>query len=228
MSIQSNVNQMLGMGTLLATQHPVMRELAAKRQNVRTLETKAETIEKALKVPSNLNDKEPLGEELTEVRKQLFEADPSEKRYEEYARTKPGYIPPERRNLAQPTEEITEVSALEDPEGFLESKEEAVMEKLENQYQEHLFNTEVEKRLKQMVGPQEEMKQDQANASALTKADAKQRQRRSFLNYMKELNPETSLGYSFSEFPEHLQKAIVKQIPSKERRKMMKETDSNG
>ena len=161
MSIQSNVNQMLGMGTLLATQHPVMRELAAKRQNVRTLETKAETIEKALKVPSNLNDKEPLGEELTEVRKQLFEADPSEKRYEEYARTKPGYIPPERRNLAQPTEEITEVSALEDPEGFLESKEEAVMEKLENQYQEHLFNTEVEKRLKQMVGPQEEMKQQE-------------------------------------------------------------------
>lgn len=217
MSIQSNVNQMLAMGTLLATQHPVMRELSARRQNVITLKTKAETIEKALETASDVKDKEPLGEELTAVRKQLFKIDPTEGRYEEYNQTKP----------KQPVE-TTKVSALEDPKGFLASKEDVVKKKLEDQYQEHLLNTEVEKRLKQMVAPQEEMKQDKANASALTKADAKRRQRRSFLNYMKEIDPETSLGYSFSEFPEHLQKAIIKQIPSKDRRKMIKETDSNG
>lgn len=219
MSIQSNVNQMLGMASLLATQHPAIREHAAKRQHVRALETKADTLEKALKT-ADVNDTGPLGDELIATRKALFETDPTKWRYDEYTNLKPKHV------MTAGEDDVP--SAAEDPEGFVAAKDDVIQEKVQSEYEDQLLKTEVENRLKGMVNPQEEIKQDMANASALTKADAKQRQRKSFLNYMKETNPETSLGYSFNEFPEHLQKAIVKQIPSKDRRKMMKETESNG
>ena len=121
MSVQSNINQMLSLAGLLASQSPALKAGAERRVLRKDLERKAEarSVEREVlskTVPPTQERSELLTNvqsELADIKKAQFELDPSAESFESYYKTKkgadllkkvtdPNYKPPSeiRRELA--------------------------------------------------------------------------------------------------------------------------------
>lgn len=97
-NIQANINQMISLAGLLASQSPALRAGAERRALQRDLERKEEAraVEREVlskTVPPTQERSELLTNvqsELADIKKQQFELDPSAESYESYYKTKKG------------------------------------------------------------------------------------------------------------------------------------------
>lgn len=88
-NIQSSINQMISLTGLLASQVPAFKAGAEKRAEISRLGKKEQAITKAIETAADTKDKEAYAEELTKVKKQQFEVNPTEESYKAYYDTMP-------------------------------------------------------------------------------------------------------------------------------------------
>lgn len=90
MSIQANINTMLSLAGILASQNPSLQAMAKKRSDIANLNKQEKAINAAIAATgANIAAKEPYGEQLTEVKKKQFELDPTAESFKAYKETEP-------------------------------------------------------------------------------------------------------------------------------------------
>lgn len=88
-NIQSSINQMISLAGLLASQNPALQAASAKKTEIKQLKKKEEAVRSQIENIENIAEKEPYGKELTEIKKQQFEVDPSSETYKAWKETEP-------------------------------------------------------------------------------------------------------------------------------------------
>lgn len=83
MAIQANINQMLSLAGLLATQSPTLRAKAETRAKMANLAKQEKAVRTQIDVAEDITDKETYYEDLVDIKKQQFETKPTEETYSE-------------------------------------------------------------------------------------------------------------------------------------------------
>lgn len=89
MSIQSNINQMISLAGLLASQSPALRAKSEQRAAMRNLAKQEDIVKKQIDI-AQPGDKERYGEELLNIKEKQFETMPTEETYSELIKMRPG------------------------------------------------------------------------------------------------------------------------------------------
>ena len=196
MSIQATLNQGLSIAALLATQSPAYKAKQEERLASDKLARKESALRQQIESISNIAEKESVGKELSEVKKQQFELKPSSESYKAYKET-----------TTQPVAT------------FHADPEELAMEAAESRFAKEQFET----RVNDILGQLREASQ-KASTSVQAAQEQKRKSRRNFIDYMKD--EPTSWGLTFGELDKKVQKNIAKQYTKKDKQQIMDRKDA--
>ena len=206
MSIQANINQMLSLAGILASQSPQLTAMAKKREELSELSKKEKVLQKQYEIVSGStapkegeSDKRPVADEFgTEVFTGIPDVNRAEKIEGELANIA------QERFVFSPSDETYAAALQSDQEPGPNVPKEA-SERV-SAFKRHL---EAEKKAQEAV----KVKQEETRKT-----------RRNFLDYMKD--EPTSLGGTFKELDPALQKKIISQYSKAERKKIMDRKDT--
>lgn len=85
MSVQANINQMLSLAGILASQNPTLQAKVKRRTELSSLSKQEKALRTAIAaIDANIAAKEPYGEQLSEVKKKQFELNPTDESFKAY------------------------------------------------------------------------------------------------------------------------------------------------
>lgn len=219
-SIQSNINQTLGVLGAMAQLSPQLREnqeVKAEQRKIDKINKVGENLienikEKGLKTPEEadkaIEEYNELAGYKEEGMKKKFEASPSVKKY--------GELISERERMKKNKDILYNKKSELDEEKAIRDMEE------EDRINQELYP--------EVYGNSLEAKQQQANMKSQKIKNTKTKQRRNFMDYISK--QKTSYDMSVGDLPKKQQKIIASQYNSKERKNMMdmmdKEANKNG
>ena len=209
MSIQSNINTMLSLAGVLASQSPQLIEMAKKREAVSRLTKQKEALGKATTLMAESGKSEIAQSYLDEtanISKKIFETDPTDVTAESYLK--------DRYDSTEGIKERT-ISVPAEPE-----------EIAQEMYEEELRQKEVDQYLEMYRNADKKTQEAETKAQEAVKVkqEEKRNTRRNFLDYMND--EPTSLGGTFKELDPALQKKIISQYSKAERKKIMDRKDT--
>lgn len=196
-AIQSGINQLLTTAGVMAHLSPGLRAKAETQAKLANLRKQEEAATAARETTPNLTEKLKYQEDLADIKKQIFEADPTKESYEAYRKEKP---------IQGTTEAEADIDEITQEIAEKEMREEAIRERV-NQ-------------LKKPYDPQEVMNKMAEKGKAKVEQKAKRR------DFMKALGAEPinfGAGYegTVKDVPKNLQKAIAAQYSKSQRKELM-------
>lgn len=85
MSVQANINQMLSLAGILASQNPSLQAAVKRKSELSRLNKKEKALRTAIAATgANIAAKEPYGEQLSDVKKKQFELNPTDETFKAY------------------------------------------------------------------------------------------------------------------------------------------------